>query len=193
MLGGVITFISDNLLIVINLLVLVVVLSLTFTAKNKDIGVLVSCYYAFYICLDLYFFKFLENHTLLTFDKFAVFYLMCFVLTFIVFILAIYLFEFGNNVAGLYAFPLLICLCIDGIACIFQLLETNYLLIVYNVIQNVSIYVDLFVVFIGMDHIIKRKHNGSQILIDYVNNYLDDCRFIPILHISKGAKCKQKN
>lgn len=186
-------FVIDNSLIIINLSLLLSIAFLTFTSKNKDIGFLVGGYLLAYMVMDFSFFGFLENYTMLTFDKYAVFYLMCFALTFIIFIYAVYLFDCGNNVAGLYCVWLIIALSFDGLLCITQMVETNILLFVYNVIQNISVYVDLFVVFIGMDHMIKRNHNGTRILIECVNNYLDDWRFIPIIYSGKGAKCKQKN
>lgn len=192
MLDIVIAFVYANSLIIINLSLLILVSLLTFTAKDKDIGVVVGCYCAFYLLMDLAYFGLLENHSMLTFDKFAVFYFMCLVLTFIVFVYTVYLFVYGNNVAGLYAFWLLICLSFDGISSIFMMAETNKFLIVYNIIQNVSVYVDLFVVFIGMDHIIKRRHDGSRIFINYINNYFDDWRVVVLLLFNKGAKCSKK-
>lgn len=176
-----------------NIIFLALIASLTFEAKNKNIGVLVSCYYAFYICMDLSYFGVLENYTMLTFDKFAVFYFMCFSLTLIIFIASLTLFIGGNNVAGLYAAWLLIAMFFDGLSSIFQLAETNKLLIVYNVIQNISVYVDLFVVFIGMDHIIKRKHRASHIFIDYINCKLEYWRVMVLLLCNKGAKCSKKS
>jgi len=175
-----------------NIIFLVLIVSLTLTAKNKNIGVLVSCYYAFYICMDLSYFGVLENYTMLTFDKFAVFYLMCFALTLIVFIVSLILFVGGNNAAGLYAAWLLVAMFFDGLSSIFQLAETNALLIVYNVIQNISVYVDLFVVFIGMDHIIKRKSRASHIFIDYVDCKLEYWRSMVLLLLNTGAKCRKK-
>lgn len=193
MLDSVIAFVSANSIIAINLSILLFVSLLTFTAKEKDIGVLVGCYCASYLLMDLAYFGLLENHSMLAFDKFAVFYLMCLVLTFIVFVYALHLFIRGNNVVGLYARWLLVCLFFDGMSSIFQLKETNDLLMIYNVIQNIGVYVDLFVVFIGMDHVIKRKHDGSRIFIERINNYLDACRFIPIIHSSESKKCNQQN
>ena len=193
MLFIVIDFLYANSFIIINLFVLQIIACLTYSAKDKSIGVLVSCYYVFYILLDWSYFGLLDNFTMLTFDKFSLWYLIQFGLTLIVFIGSLTLFIGGNNSAGLYAAWLLIAMSLDGISSIFQLLETNALLIVYNKLQNISVYVDLFVVFIGMDHIIKRKHRGSRIFIERVNHYLDAWRFISILQCGKGAKCNKKN
>ena len=192
MLDVAIEFVCSNSLLIINLSALQIVFCLTHSAKNKDIGVLVLCYYAFYILLDLSEFGLLEDNTLLTFTKFSEFYLMCMALTMLVFIASLTLFIGGNNPAGLYALWLLICLTLDGVSSIFQLAETNALLIVYNVIQNISVYVDLFVVFIGMDHIIKRKHNASRIFIECINNTLECWRVMVLLLCNKGAKCSKK-
>jgi len=175
-----------------NLIYLTVILALTFTAKDKNIGVLVSCYYAFYICLDLSYFGLLDDFTLLTFDKFALWYLIQFALTLIIFIASLTLFIGGNNSAGLYAVWLFITLTLDGVSSIFQLAETNSLLMMYNKVQNISVYVDLFVVFIGMDHIIKRNHCGSRIFIEYINNTLECWRSMVLLLCNKGAKCSKK-
>lgn len=168
------------------------ILALSFTAKNKDIGVLVSCYYAAYISFDLSYFGLLDDFTMLTFDKFAVWYLICFALTLLVFIASLTLFVGGNNSAGLYAVWLLMCLTLDGISSIFQLAEANSLLIVYNVIQNISVLVDLFVVFIGMDHIIKREHDATRVFIDYIDCKLEYWRGMVLLLFCKGAKCRKK-
>jgi len=176
-----------------NFIFLTLILLLTFSAKDKNMGVLVSCYYALYICLELSYFGFVSDWYVSSFNSFAVWYFIQFSLTLIIFIASLTLFIGGNNSAGLYAAWLLIAMFLDGLSSIFQLAETNALLIVYNVIQNISVYVDLFVVFIGMDHIIKRKHRGSRIFIERVNHYLDAWRFISILQCGKGAKCNKKN
>ena len=193
MLDGAIDFIYDNSIIIINLSLLLFVALLTFTSKSKDIGVLVCCYCAFYLLMDLSYFGILKNHTILTFDKFAVFYFMCLILTMIVFLWSVYLFFGGNNVAGVYAAWLLIAMGFDGLSSIMQMQETNILLFMYNIIQNISVYVDLFVVFIGMDHIIKRKHNASRIFIECINNTLECWRDMVLLSFSEGAKCSKKN
>ena len=177
-----------------NIIFLIMILTLTFTAKNKyAIGVLVSCYYAVYICVDLSYWGYIDDVVFVSFDYSARWYLICLAITLIVFVASLTLFIGGNNAAGLYALWLLFAVILDGLSSIFQLAETNSLLIVYNIIQNISVCVDLFVVFIGMDHIIKRNHRGSFIFIERINNFLDDWRFILILQCSKGAKCNKKN
>jgi len=175
-----------------NLIAVVIIVLLTFSAKNKDIGVLVSCYYAVYICLDVYEFSGADDWTMTTFEGFALWYLICMAITIIAFIASLTLFITGNNVAGLYALWLFIALTLDGISSIFQMAETNSLLIVYNVIQNISVCVDLFVVFIGMDHIIKRKSNAARWFIDYIDNKLECWRSMVLLSLSEGAKCRKK-
>ncbi len=165
---------------------------LTFTSKNKNIGVLVSCYYAVYLSLELSYFGLVGDFIYLTFDKFSLWYLLCFALTLIVFITALILFIGGSDVAGLYALWLFVCLVFDGVSSILQLSETNRLLIVYNGVQNISIFVDLFVVFVGMDHIIKRNYSGAQVFIDYVNCKLEYWCTMVLLSIFKGAKCRKK-
>ena len=65
--------------------------------------------------------------------------------------------------------------------------------IVYNKIQNISVYVDLFVVFIGMDHIIKRKSNAARIFIDYIDCKLEYWRVMVLLLLNTGAKCLKKS
>ena len=176
-----------------NVIFLTLILFLTFTAKNKNIGVLVSCYYAFYISLELSYFGFVGDWYYSTFDQFAVWYLICLALTALVFIASATLFVGGNNPAGLYAFWLLVCMFFDGLSTIFQLAETNALLIVYNKIQNISVYVDLFVVFIGMDHIIKRECNAARIFIDYIDCKLEYWRVMVLLLLNTGAKCLKKS
>ena len=176
-----------------NIVVLLLILILTFTAKNNNIGVLVSCYYAAYICLDLSYFGLIPDFTMLTFDRFSLWYLICFFLTLVVYVFSVTLFAEGDNVAGLYAIWLLLCLSLDGASSVFQLLETNNLLIVYNVIQSISVCVDLFVVFVGMDHVIKRKHIGAGLFIVSINNYIKHWRFISFLLFCEGAKCNPKS
>lgn len=169
------------------------ILTLTFTSKDKyAIGVLVSCYYACYICMELAYFGNVGDWYYSTHMQFAEWYFICFALTLLFFIFSLTLFIGGNNSAGLFSFVLLVCMLLDGLSSIFQLAETNALLIVYNVIQNISVYVDLFVVFIGMDHIIKRNHRGSRIFIEYINNTLECWRSMVLLLCNKGAKCSKK-
>ena len=178
-----------------NFVFLAAILSLTFSVSNENykLGVLVSCYYALYICLDLSYWGYVGDFIYDDSERAVVWYLIQFALTMLVFIASITLLVGGNNSAGLYAVWLLIAMLLDGVSSVFQLAETNSLLMVYNKIQNISVYVDLFVVFIGMDHIIKRKHRGSRIFIERVNHYLDAWRFISILQCGKGAKCNKKN
>jgi len=175
-----------------NFIFLTLILLLTFSAKDKNMGVLVSCYYALYISLDLSYFGFAGDFIYDDNNRAAVWYLICFALTLLIFIASLTLFVAGNNSAGLYAAWLLICLTLDGISSIFQLAETNSLLIVYNVIQNISVYVDLFIVFIGMDHIIKRNHRGSRKFIGYIDCKLEYWRVMVLLSICEGAKCSKK-
>jgi len=175
-----------------NLIFLTLILLLTFSAKNKDIGVLVSCYYAAYILLDLSYFGFSSDVLNIGFTSSSLWYLTCMALTVVIFIASLTLFISGNNVAGLYAAWLLLTLTLDGVSSIFQMAETNSLLIVYNVIQNISVCVDLFVVFIGMDHIIKRKSNAARRFINYIDNKLECWRSMVLLSLSEGAKCRKK-
>jgi len=175
-----------------NLIALSIILLLTFSAKNKDIGVIVSCYYAVYICMELSYFGFVDDWYFTTFKGFTVWYLICMAITIIVFIVSLTLFIGGNNTAGLYALWLLLSLTLDGVSSIFQMAETNSLLIVYNVIQNISVCIDLFVVFIGMDHIIKRKSNAARRFINYIDNKLECWRSMVLLSLSEGAKCSKK-
>lgn len=192
MLGAMMEFTLEYSQVLINLLALVVIVALTFTAKNKDIGVLVSCYYAVYICLELSYFGFVGDWHYLTFDKWSLWYLICFCLTLIIFISSLNLFTSGNNVAGLYALWLFVALTVDGFSSVFQIVETNILLIVYNGVQNISVIVDLFVVFIGMDHIIKRKFNAASVFINYITCRLESWRSMVVLLLNKGAKCSKK-
>ena len=175
-----------------NLIFLTLIVSLTFTAKNYSMGVLVSCYYALYICIDLSYWGYIDSIVIDSFDYSARWYLICMALTIIIFIASLTLFVGGNNVAGLYAVWLFITLTLDGVSSIFQLAETNSLLMMYNKVQNISVYVDLFVVFIGMDHIIKRNYSGPRIFIEYINNTLECWRSMVLLLLNTGAKCRKK-
>lgn len=177
-----------------NLIFLALILCLTFSVSNNNYktGVLVSCYYALYICLDLSYWGYVDDVVITSFDVSALWYLICMALTSLVFIAALVLFVGGNNAAGLYALWLLSSMSLDGLSSIFQMAETNILLIVYNVIQNISVYVDLFIVFIGMDHIIKRNHNASRIFIEYIDSTLECWRVMVLLLLKKGAKCSKK-
>lgn len=177
-----------------NLIFLPLILFLTFSVSNNNykLGVLVSCYYALYICLDLSYWGYIDDIVITSFDVSSAWYLICFSLTLLVFIASLVLFIGGNNSAGLYVVWLLITMSLDGLSSVFQLAETNTLLIVYNVIQNISVYVDLFIVFIGMDHIIKRKSNASRIFIERINFELESWRVMVLLLCNKGAKCSKK-
>jgi len=187
--------------LVVNLIALTIVLALTFTSKHKNIGVLVSVYYAFYICLELSYLGLVPGSNMLSLDDQSLWFLICMALGLLVFIASAILMFDGDNSAFMYAGWLLLVMLINGASSVLKLTDpgpvidfvTMIVLMVYNVIQNISVLVDLFVVFIGMDHMLKRNYSGANTFINSINNYLDVRRVVVVSLCNKGPKCNKKS
>lgn len=155
----------------VNILALLIIVILTSTARQeKLLGVLVTAYYSVYILMDLSTFGFAPNWSITTYGEFTIWYLMCAAMTILVMVFALSIWITGNRVALIYAIWLFISAVFDGASSIFQSFETNSLLIVYNSLQNMNLFVDLVVVILGTDNFIHRNKRAA-----YIINKLGKC------------------
>ena len=154
-----------------NIAVLVLCTILTSTAKeNKGVGYLVIAYYSVYIAIEVGEFGYLIEDAFQQFDSSVVWYLMCASLSALFSLWASYLYREHGGAIYLYAIWLIFDAIICSILALSQVLETNTLLFMYNILQNINLYVDILVVIVGTDHIIKRKFAVAAHIIDSVNS-----------------------
>ena len=177
-----------------NLIVITIIILITATAKNKHLlGVLVAAYYGVYILIALDYFGFIVGDLFTTFDEFIVWYLVYTAISFLFFLLSISLYTYTRSKTALfYSMWILFNIAISGISAVFQSFETNSFLIVYNVIQNMNLIVDIIVVILGTDNVIRNtsrvtrfiNYISSFIVSDIRNNDTNSNRVIP---------CRSKN
>ena len=177
-----------------NLISLFIILSITFTAKDKyAVGVLVACYYGVYISFDLDFFGMSENFVYVTHDKAVKWYIISIGMSFIFFLLSLLVYMFkGSKTALIYSVWCVFGVFIHGVGASFQIAKDNSFLNVYNIIQIINLFVDIIVVIIGTDNMIRNTSNVSRFI-----NYIDI--FISRLRTGNGVDrngvnpCQPKN
>ncbi len=177
-----------------NIVILLLCTILTSTAKeNKGAGYLVIAYYSIYIALEVGEFGFLQDDAFQLFDSSIVWYLMCTTLSCLFSLWASYLYREHGGAIYLYAIWLILDAIICSILALSQVLETNTLLFMYNILQNINLYVDIIVVIVGTDHIIKRKFAVAAHIINSVNSCAE--RWLNMVFNSsfKGASQCKKN
>lgn len=140
-----------------NILVFLIVSILVFSSKEKRaVGWLVFCYYSAYIILELDYFGFTIGNVFTTYPHFVKWYLIYTAVSFLFFIASLIIFLTKESKTALfYACWILLNMFISGLSAIFQSLETNSMLIVYNVLQNLNLLVDVMVVILGTDANVK--------------------------------------
>ena len=167
---------------------------LTATAKNhKAVGYMVIAYYLIYIIIELGEFGFVDGNIFTTFKGFIVWYIICTSLSALFSLWASYLYREHGGAIYLYAIWLIFDAIICSILALSQVLETNTLLFMYNILQNINLYVDILVVIVGTDHIIKRKFAVAAHIINSVNSCAE--RWLNMVFNSsfKGASQCKKN
>lgn len=144
---------------------------LTVTAKdNKEVGYLVIGYYLVYIIIELGEFGYTQSDTAVTLKGVVVWYVVCAALSSLFSIWASVLYMSHGGAIWIYCAWLIFDAFICSILALSQVIEANALLLVYNVLQNINLYIDILIVIIGTDHIIKRKILGVSRFIDSVNS-----------------------
>jgi len=169
-----------------NILVFLVISMLVYSAKDeRAVGWLVLSYYATYIVIALDFFGgIISGNLFTTYDHFMVWYLIYTAISLIFFIASLVIFiNTRNKTPLMYAVWILLNMVISGLSSIFQAFETNALLFVYNVLQNINLFVDIMVVIIGTDNRVRRTKYATNI-IDSVSGYIDSRinRFTSLRH-----------
>lgn len=137
---------------------------LLLTAKERRaLGVLVFCYYGAYIVLEMDFFGFTVGGLSMGFSGASFFYLMYTMITSVAFIVAVSIhITFNNKSALFYSAWLWLNLFITALAGISQAFETNAIILVYNILQNINLLVDIIVAIVGTDSRIKWIKNGKN-------------------------------
>jgi hypothetical protein len=176
-----------------NLIAILIVVLITMTAKEKYLlGILVAAYYGVYMCLELDFLGVVTSWIYSTHEEFTQWYLVYTAISFLFFILSIALYaNTGSKTALLYSGWILFNIIISGLSAIFQSFETNIFLNVYNVVQNINLLVDIVVVIVGTDNVIRNSNCVSGI-IDYYNIRFSRYFFLPHVNVAKDKKCQQK-
>lgn len=177
-----------------NIIALLLCSLLTVTAKkDKSVGYMIIVYYLIYIIIELGEFGFVDGNVFTTFKGFVVWYLMCAALSSLFSLWASYLYMTKGGAVYLYAIWLIFDAIICSILALSQVLETNTLLLMYNALQNINLYVDILMVIVGTDHVIKRNFKGAALFIDSVNSCAE--RWLNMVFNSsfKGASQCKKN
>lgn len=159
-----------------NIIAFLFISALVFTSKNRRaLGWLVFCYYALYIIIALDYFGFVVGDVFTTHDSFMIWYLIYTAISLIFFIASIIIYLYNNSkIALFYSCWIILNMFISGLSAIFQAYETNGILIVYNVLQNFNLVVDIMVVILGTDTKIKGaqyvRDNADRVYSFIVNN-----------------------
>ena len=149
------------------MLVLVIITS---TAKSKCLmGYLVIAYYVAYILLDLDYFGVAMGVIELYIDESVSWHLIYTQLIFLFFVLSVLLgMQTNDKTPFFYAAWLIVNMATSLLSAVFQTFETNIFLFVYNLVQNLNIFVDILVVLVGTDN----RFRGTYVVskgIDYIN------------------------
>lgn len=176
-----------------NLTVLFIISIIVSTAKeNRALGYLIIAYYSVYILIELSEFGLTFGNVFTTYKFFESWYLLCCILSVVFSVGAIMIFRSKGGIACLYALILIIDSIFCGVMAVTQSLETNVLLNVYNNLQDMSLFVDLTVILLGTDHIIKRKFRSASDLIDTINSSVERWCSMVFNTILKGKACLTK-
>ncbi len=144
-----------------NITVLIIVAILVYLSESKRaVGWLVFCFYAIYIIMELDFFGLTFSSSYSSHQDALIWYLLCtsISLLFLILSLIIHL-HTKSKTSLLYAVWLIFDMFITGLSAIFQAFDTNSMLMVYNIVQNTNILVDLLAVAMGTDSRIKGIHH----------------------------------
>lgn len=176
-----------------NIIALLIITSILTTAKDdRVIGNLVVFHYLLYMVIELAEFNFTIGNVYISYENSSQWYLFCCCYSLSFFMASCYLFINKKGVIVLYAIWLLFDAICCGLMAISQTFETNAMLSVYNDLQDMSLFVDLTVVLLGTDHIIKRKFRSASDLIDTINSSVERwCNMVPNT-ILKGKACLTK-
>ena len=144
------------------------------TKKNSAVGYIVMAYYAIYILIELSEFGLTFGNVFDTYEKFLNWYVVCMAMTcvFVVAMCVAYINQGGF--VGAYIIWMIFECSISGAMSVTQYLETNFLLFVYNAVQNINLLMDFAVVFFCTDHFLKRQYSGLSDAIDNINNKSDN-------------------
>lgn len=154
-----------------NLVVLLLIALLRIKAKDFIIGYLIFSYYAIFILTDIEFFEFYTEQLIITplAVKWSTFMI---IISLSYSVLAGMLYKRGSNIAGLYAFWLII----NATVTLIEGADANnaYLVeLIYNVTQNTNLLVELLVVTLGTGNIIHRMkyfERGINSATEYIDN-----------------------
>jgi hypothetical protein len=176
-----------------NIIALLVITSILTTAKNdRVIGNLVVFHYLLYMVIEASEFSFTIGNVYIDFELSSHWYLFCCCYSLSFFMASCYLFINKKGVIVLYAIWLLFDAICCGLMAISQSFETNALLNVYNDLQDISLFVDLTLVLLSTDHIIKRKFHSAAAFINSINDSVERwCNMVPDT-ILKGKACLTK-
>ena len=170
-----------------NLIVLLIISIIVSTTKeSRALGYLIISYYSVYILIDLSEFGVVVGNVFITYAFFERWYLLCCMLSIGFSLWATVIYKKNGGIACLYALILIVDAMFCGVMSISQSFETNILLNVYNNLQDISLYIDLLVVFMGTDHYIKRNFCAASRAIDYINNIIDRWCYLVFKTSGKG-------
>jgi len=161
-----------------NIIALIIISILIASSKERQaVGWLVFLYYSVYIVIEIDFFGFTVGNLFTTHNQFMLWYLIYTAISSIFLIASLVIYIYTQNKTPLvYALWILFNMFISGLSAIFQAFETNALLIVYNVLQNINLLIDIITVILGTDTKIKGMRHVRSIancvfscIIHYIN------------------------
>ena len=176
-----------------NVLVFIIVSLLVYSSdKKRAIGWLVLFYYAVYIIIEVDFFGLTFGDVYTSHDHFVRWYISCTAISLVFFLssLVIYI-ETKNKVAIFYSCWIVFDIAITGLSAIFQAYKTNDMILLYNTVQSVNLFMDLLVVVIGTDNAIRRTKHAA-VIIDIVNYYISSWGDLANKMRGRYIKCKKR-
>lgn len=156
----------------INVIVLCLILLLLRTHDRRQyIGWLVSFYYLAFIAVEVIFVGLIGGASL-TFEEAVLLDLTYALVSVLVMALALVIYiKDDNRLALLYSLWIFFNICLSGASASFHAYESGMFEYAYNVVQIVNIAIDLTVVILGTDNIIRRTKYVSS-LCNYISNYV---------------------
>ncbi len=156
-----------------NLVALLIILLITHSAKNRyALGVMVAVYYGVYILLELDYFGLTYGNVFPGYEKSIVWYLICTAQSMLMITaLTILSIRTKQKTPLFYSLWLLVDMVFSSVSAVMQLNETNSFIFVYNIIQNINLPVDIIVVIIGTDNLIRNTSSVTR-FINYISLFI---------------------
>lgn len=174
-----------------NLISLFIIGLIVHTAKSsRVIGYLMIAFYSAFIIIELDYLGFATGNLYIGHERAVISYLIQTAICFVFMMLFVITYTFtGKKTALYYSAWIIFNMFITGLSAIFQALETNTLIMMYNVVQHINLIVDILVVIIGTDNVVRRTKYATRTInrISAINDrYINFCAS----HRGKATKCQ---